>query len=47
MPLVLKSGVVYGTLCAFAFHVDDAVTLRDVWRLRAVADVIANRIDPR
>jgi GAF domain-containing protein len=46
VPVVLKSGQVYGTLCAFAFHVNDEVSLRDVWRLRAIADLIARRIEP-
>jgi GAF domain-containing protein len=46
VPVTLGNGKVYGTLCAFAFHVDDDITLQDVWRLRAVADVIARRIDP-
>jgi len=46
VPLVLKDGKVYGTLCAFAFHVDDDITLQDIWRLRAVADLIAKRIEP-
>ena len=46
VPVVLKDGKVFGTLCAFAFHVDDDITLQDVWRLRAVADVIARRIEP-
>ena len=46
VPLTLKSGKVFGTLCAFAFHVDNEVSLQDVWRLRAVADVIARRLEP-
>jgi GAF domain-containing protein len=46
VPVVLKSGEVFGTLCAFAFHVNDEVSLRDVWRLRAVAELIARRIEP-
>ena len=46
VPVVLKDGKVFGTLCAFAFHVDDDISLQDVWRLRAVADLIARRIDP-
>ena len=46
VPVTLPSGKVFGTLCAFAFHVDEDITLQDVWRLRAVADVIARRIEP-
>jgi hypothetical protein len=46
VPVVLKDGGVFGTLCAFAFFVDNDVSLQDVWRLRAVADVIARRIEP-
>ncbi len=46
VPLMLKSGKVFGTLCAFAFHVNEQVSLQDVWRLRAVADVIARRLEP-
>jgi hypothetical protein len=47
VPLTLKDGKVFGTLCAFAFHVNDEISLRDVWRLRAVADVIAKRLEPK
>jgi GAF domain-containing protein len=46
VPVVLKDGRVFGTLCAFAFFVDNDVSLQDVWRLRAVADLIAQRIEP-
>lgn len=46
VPVVLRDGQVFGTLCAFAFYVNNEVTLQDVWRLRAVADLIAKRIDP-
>lgn len=46
VPVVLKDGTVYGTVCAFSLYVDDQVSLQDVWRLRAVADVIAKRIQP-
>lgn len=46
VPVVLRDGRVFGTLCAFAFYVDNEISLQDVWRLRAVADVIAKRIEP-
>ncbi|MBC5765704.1 GAF domain-containing protein [Ramlibacter albus] len=46
VPVVLSDGQVFGTLCAFAFHVNEDVSLQDVWRLRAVADLIAKRIEP-
>ena len=46
VPVLLRGGRVYGTLCTFSFHVDDEVSLHDVWRLRAVADLIARRIEP-
>lgn len=46
VPLVLADGSVFGTLCTFAFHVDDDVSLHDLWRLRAVAQILAKRLDP-
>jgi hypothetical protein len=46
VPIVLKDGTVYGTLCTFAFHVEQGVSLHDIWRLRAAADLIAGRIQP-
>ena len=45
-PVVLKDGRVFGTVCAFAHRVNEGASLRDVWRLRAVAELIAKRIEP-
>jgi hypothetical protein len=44
VPLVLADGTIYGTLCTFAFHVDDKVCDADMARLRNVAKVIAARL---
>jgi GAF domain-containing protein len=46
VPVVLQDGTLFGTVCAFAFYVNDEITLQDIWRLRAVADVIARRVEP-
>ncbi len=45
VPVVRPNGSVYGTLCMFAFHVDEKVTDSDVARLRNAATIIAGRLN--
>lgn len=44
VPVVLRDGTVYGTLCTFAFHVNNGVSEADVQHLRSTAELIANRL---
>jgi GAF domain-containing protein len=44
VPVVLPDGSVYGTLCTFAFHVDQKVSAADVERLREAARTIGTRL---
>ncbi len=44
VPVMRSDGSVYGTLCTFAFHVDNQVSNSDVARLRNVAKLIATRL---
>jgi hypothetical protein len=45
VPVVLRGGRVYGTLCCFALSVKSDVLQKDVEALRHVASVLAARID--
>lgn len=44
VPVRRPDGSVYGTLCTFAFHVDDRVSQEDIQRLRNAAKLISGRL---
>jgi GAF domain-containing protein len=44
VPIVLPDGEVYGTLCCFSAAPNEALTLRDLKRLRMAADLTARLI---
>lgn len=44
-PILLKDGSVYGTLCCFSHQVHDQVGTKDMNRLRAMARVLAEKLD--
>ncbi|MDP3699947.1 MAG: GAF domain-containing protein [Hylemonella sp.] len=44
VPVVLPDGSVYGTLCTFAFFVDNQIDQHDVERLRETSKLIARRL---
>ena len=44
-PIVLRDGAVYGTLCCFSFAPNEALTQRDLGRLRMAARMAAGLID--
>ena len=44
-PIVLRDGMVYGTLCCFSLAPNDALTQRDLKRLRMAAEMVARLID--
>lgn len=44
-PILLKDGRVYGTLCCFCHQVNDQVSTKDMNRLRAMARVLAEKLD--
>jgi GAF domain-containing protein len=45
VPVVLRDGSVYGTLCCFSFAENDALTQRDLRKLEMSAQFTARRID--
>lgn len=44
VPILMPDGKTYGTLCTFAFHVDNAVSSKDIRRLRNAAQLIGARL---
>lgn len=44
-PIVLRDGSIYGTLCCFSFAANEALTERDLGRLRMAAQMTARLID--
>ncbi|MGB3067781.1 MAG: GAF domain-containing protein [Ottowia sp.] len=44
-PILLKDGSVYGTLCCFSHEVDEQIGDKDLHRLRAMARVLAQKLD--
>ncbi|RZL43289.1 MAG: GAF domain-containing protein [Variovorax sp.] len=44
-PLVLRSGEIYGTFCCFSVAPNDALTERDLKRLRMASEMTARLID--
>ncbi len=45
VPIVLKDGQVYGTLCCFSHHVNGKVNPKDVRKLSYTAELTADRIE--
>lgn len=45
VPIVLKDGQVYGTLCCFSHHVNGQVNEKDVRKLSYTAELTADRIE--
>ncbi len=44
-PIVLADGRVYGTLCCFSYSPDEALTERDIGRLRMAARMVGKLLD--
>jgi GAF domain-containing protein len=44
-PIVLRGGVIYGTLCCFSFAANEALAQRDLKRLRMASELVARLID--
>lgn len=44
-PILLKDGSVYGTLCCFSHEVDERIGEKDLHRLRAMARVLAQKLN--
>ena len=44
-PILLADGSIYGTLCCFSFAPDEALTERDLKRLRMTAQMLGRLID--
>lgn len=45
VPVVLRDGTIYGTLCCFSHRAMNWLADRDEHTMRAIADLIARRID--
>jgi hypothetical protein len=45
VPIVLKDGQVYGTLCCFSHHVNGRVNEKDLRKLSYTAELTADRIE--
>lgn len=45
VPVELANGEIYGTLCCFSYQPDRTLTERDMRMMRALAEVLAARID--
>lgn len=44
VPVVMQDGKVYGTVCAFSFHVHERAMQADLNRLKTVAKLVSQRI---
>ena len=44
-PIVLEDGSIYGTLCCFSFAANEALSERDIGRLRMAARLVGRLID--
>jgi len=47
VPVVLKDGAIYGTMCCFSAAANDALAERDLRKLEMSAQLAARRIDER